>query len=93
MSINVAQIMQLARLEGSSNGLVDDLTRILGMVNDIQTIDTTGIEAMNHPLNAEQRLRPDVVTETNQRDEFLKLAPSHAAGLFLVPEVIPGVVE
>jgi aspartyl-tRNA(Asn)/glutamyl-tRNA(Gln) amidotransferase subunit C len=44
---------------------------------------------MAHPLADQvQRLRPDVVTETNQRDKNQRNAASVAAGLYLVPKVL-----
>jgi aspartyl-tRNA(Asn)/glutamyl-tRNA(Gln) amidotransferase subunit C len=43
---------------------------------------------MAHPLDAAQRLRPDVVTEPNERDEFQKNAPAVDDGFYLVPKVI-----
>jgi len=43
---------------------------------------------MSHPLDVVQRLREDVVTESNQRDEFQKVAPATRDGLYLVPKVI-----
>lgn len=46
------------------------------------------MEPMAHPLDAVQKLRPDVVTETNQRDAFQAIAPATEDGLYLVPKVI-----
>jgi aspartyl-tRNA(Asn)/glutamyl-tRNA(Gln) amidotransferase subunit C len=43
---------------------------------------------MSHPLDVVQRLREDVVTEKDQRDEFQKVAPATRDGLYLVPRVI-----
>lgn len=43
---------------------------------------------MAHPLEAVQRLRPDVVTEVDQRDLFQSIAPATENGLYLVPRVI-----
>jgi aspartyl-tRNA(Asn)/glutamyl-tRNA(Gln) amidotransferase subunit C len=43
---------------------------------------------MAHPLNQHQRLRPDEVTETDERDRFQRNAPEVADGLYLVPKVI-----
>jgi aspartyl-tRNA(Asn)/glutamyl-tRNA(Gln) amidotransferase subunit C len=43
---------------------------------------------MAHPLDASQRLRPDAVTETNQREQFQAIAPKTEAGVYLVPQVI-----
>jgi aspartyl-tRNA(Asn)/glutamyl-tRNA(Gln) amidotransferase subunit C len=43
---------------------------------------------MAHPLDAQQRLRADKVSETNQRDAFQAIAPKTDAGVYLVPQVI-----
>ena len=44
---------------------------------------------MAHPLpGLSQRLRPDVVTETDQHERYQRNAPQVAAGLYLVPKVI-----
>ena len=51
-------------------------------------VDTAGIVPMAHPLDQVQRLRADVVTETNQREQFQAIAPQVEAGLYLVPKVI-----
>ncbi|MOA39014.1 aspartyl/glutamyl-tRNA amidotransferase subunit C [compost metagenome] len=54
----------------------------------MQAVDTTGIEPLAHPLEANQRLRADVVTESNHRDSYQAIAPSTEDGLYLVPKVI-----
>ena len=50
--------------------------------------DTTDISPMAHPLDAVQRLRPDVVKESDQREQFQSIAPKTEAGVYLVPQVI-----
>ncbi|MHB8744401.1 MAG: Asp-tRNA(Asn)/Glu-tRNA(Gln) amidotransferase subunit GatC, partial [Sulfuricaulis sp.] len=50
--------------------------------------DTQGVTPMAHPMDAAQRLRPDAVTETDQRERFQAIAPQVEAGLYLVPRVI-----
>ncbi|MFZ9584379.1 MAG: Asp-tRNA(Asn)/Glu-tRNA(Gln) amidotransferase subunit GatC, partial [Pseudohongiellaceae bacterium] len=47
-----------------------------------------GVEPLAHAFEASQRLREDVVTETDQRAALLALAPNAAEGLFLVPKVL-----
>ena len=49
---------------------------------------TEGVTPMAHPLNAMQRLRPDAVTEADERDRYQANAPATSAGLYLVPRVI-----
>ena len=94
MSLNledVARIARLARLELSATEREttrDQLNGILGFIEQLQAVDTTGIEPMAHAVNVVQRLRPDVVTETDRRADFQVLAPETEAGLYLVPQVL-----
>ena len=54
----------------------------------MNSIDTTNVDPMAHPLEIKARLRIDKVTETNQRDTFQAHAPAVENGLYLVPKVI-----
>ena len=64
------------------------ISDILAMIDDMQAMDTSGIEPMANPLDATQRLREDIVTESNKRDQLQAVAPSTKDGLYLVPKVI-----
>ncbi len=88
---DVAKIAHLARLklsESSIPEITDRLTSILGMIEQLQSVDTSDVTPMAHPNDATQRLRADKVTETNHRDEYQAIAPATADGLYLVPKVI-----
>lgn len=88
---DIAYIAHLARLqlsEAEKAEALNGITSILGMIDQMQALDTTGVEPLAHGFDASQRLRADVVTETDQRDTLLKLAPNAAEGLFLVPKVL-----
>ncbi|OGS85782.1 MAG: asparaginyl/glutamyl-tRNA amidotransferase subunit C, partial [Gallionellales bacterium GWA2_59_43] len=61
---------------------------IFDLIAEMQAVDTTGIEPMSHAQDLSQRLREDVVSETNQREAFQAIAPQVEAGLYLVPKVI-----
>ena len=90
-SEEVRKIAHLARLAVSDNevtGYVDDLSSILGLVEKMNAADVEGISPMAHPLNMNQRLRADEVTESNQVDQLLANAPASEKQLFLVPKVI-----
>jgi aspartyl-tRNA(Asn)/glutamyl-tRNA(Gln) amidotransferase subunit C len=67
---------------------VDKLSRIVDFVDQLSAAPTDEVVPMAHPLNQVQRLRPDQVTETDNRDEVQKNAPSVSDGLYLVPKVI-----
>ena len=88
---DVEKIAHLARLglnEGEIPQTTATLNNILGLIDAMQAVDTTGIEPLAHPLEATQRLRADMVTEQNQRDAYQAVAPAVESGLFLVPKVI-----
>jgi aspartyl-tRNA(Asn)/glutamyl-tRNA(Gln) amidotransferase subunit C len=87
----VRQIAQLARLELKPEEhaeLVDKLSKIVDFVDQLSAADTEGVMPMAHPLDVAQRLRPDVVTEVNERDRYQQNASSVTDGLYLVPKVI-----
>ena len=87
----VGHIARLARIALSDTEL--DATRaklngIFELIEQMQAVDTTGVEPMSHPQEVPPRLRADRVTETDRRDAFQKVAPQTEAGLYLVPKVI-----
>ena len=49
---------------------------------------TVHVQPMANPLDATQRLRDDEITEPDQRERFLAIAPATEDGLYLVPRVI-----
>ena len=89
------RIALLARIEvapGEAPAVTERLNRVLGLIDQLQSVDTRGIEPMAHALDAQlsvrQRLRPDEVSEPDRRDEYQKGAPAVELGLYLVPKVI-----
>jgi len=87
----VKKIAYLARLkidEADIPGYVDNLSNILDLVAQMDSVDTEGVTPMSHPMDAVQRLREDEVTETDKRKLFQKIAPKTEDGLYLVPKVI-----
>jgi aspartyl-tRNA(Asn)/glutamyl-tRNA(Gln) amidotransferase subunit C len=88
---DVSRIARLARIEISpaeATRTRDQLNGILAFVEQLQAVDTAGIAPLAHAVDVVQRLRPDVVTETDRRDVFQAIAPETEAGLYLVPKVI-----
>jgi aspartyl-tRNA(Asn)/glutamyl-tRNA(Gln) amidotransferase subunit C len=89
--IDIDHLCRLARLEldtAERAAAEADLARIIAMVDQMQSVDTAGIEPLAHPLPAIQRLRADQVTETVDRSRFQGLAPAVEDGLYLVPRVV-----
>ncbi len=87
----VKKIAHLARIAVDENELTahaEKLTSIFGLIQELEKYATQNIQPLANPLAGKQPLRPDIVTEPNQREEFLELASAKAASLFLVPQVI-----
>lgn len=88
---DVKRIAHLARIEigeDEAQATLDKLSGILGLIEEMQAVDTGGITPMSHSQDIVQRLREDAVTETDQRTLFQSIAPAVEEGLYLVPKVI-----
>ncbi len=88
---DVRNIAQLARLQVDDESIeryATELSNVLELVEQMNALDTSGITPMAHPLDATQRLREDVVTESNCREKFQSIAPDVEGGLYRVPKVI-----
>jgi len=98
MSLTPEQVQRIALLARiavnpeEARGVTDRLNQVLGLIDQLQAVDTRGIEPMAHALDsqlaARQRLRPDAVTEPGRREAYQAVAPAVENGLYLVPKVI-----
>jgi aspartyl-tRNA(Asn)/glutamyl-tRNA(Gln) amidotransferase subunit C len=88
----IESIAHLARLELAPEEIpvyADSLSRIFGLVGELDRAQTAGIEPMAHPLDDQvQRLRPDTITSPNRREVYQRNAPQVEGGLYVVPKVI-----
>jgi aspartyl-tRNA(Asn)/glutamyl-tRNA(Gln) amidotransferase subunit C len=87
----IARIAHLARLEIGHEAVARttaELASILAFVGRMDSVDTSDVTPMAHPLDANQRLREDRITETDRRDAFQAVAPAVENGLYLVPKVL-----
>jgi len=88
---DVKKIAHLARLNLSEKDLsfyTPQLANILTFVEQLNQANTTNIEPLAHSFESPQRLRPDSITEQDQREAFQAIAPQVEYGLYLVPKVI-----
>jgi aspartyl-tRNA(Asn)/glutamyl-tRNA(Gln) amidotransferase subunit C len=88
---DIEKLATLARIninDEMKTEVAGKISDILAMIDDMQAVDTSGVEPMANPLDATQRLREDIVTESDKRDQLQTIAPAVADGLFLVPKVI-----
>ena len=87
----VDKLMRLAALSLDREErtlLEEDLTKIVALIDVMQSVDTHGVEPLAHPLAGTQPLRPDAVTESVDRERLQRGAPQARDGLYLVPRVV-----
>lgn len=94
MSLTLEQVQRVAHLarieltEAEAAQTQQHLNGIFGLIEAMQAVDTKGVEPMAHAQELSQRLRPDLVSETDRRSAYQSVAPETEAGLYLVPKVI-----
>lgn len=94
MPLNLDQIARLARLSrieisaAEAGQTLDQLNGVFALIEQLQAVDTRGIAPMSHAVALAQRLREDIVTETDRREAYQAIAPEVEAGLYLVPRVV-----
>ena len=94
MSLTLEQVQRIAHLarieisESEARSTQNHLNGIFQLIEQMQAVDTTGVEPMAQAQDVAQRLRDDAVTEADRRAAFQAVAPETEAGLYLVPKVI-----
>ena len=84
----IAELTQIQVKKDDVGRLAEGMKNILELAEQMQSVDTSGLEPVANPLDATQRLRPDVVTESDKREQLQQIAPSVDDGLYLVPRVV-----
>ena len=87
----VHRIAELARIgisDAEARAVQSQLNGIFELIGQMQSVNTDGIDPMSHGQDMRLRLREDLKTEPDQREQFLSVAPEKEQGLYLVPKVI-----
>jgi|TARA_Y100000590_G_scaffold137083_1_gene156929 aspartyl-tRNA(Asn)/glutamyl-tRNA(Gln) amidotransferase subunit C len=87
----VQKIAWLARLAISKEDAANychELAEIVDMMEQMNSVDTTDVAPLAHPLEVFSRLRTDNVTESDQRENFQSNTSETKDGYYLVPKVI-----
>lgn len=88
---DIKRVARLARIETTEADAQQSLTHLSGifdLIEQMQAVDTQGVEPMSHPQDMVQRFREDIITEFDQHILFQSIAPQVEAGFYLVPKVI-----
>ena len=88
---DVESIAHLARLHLDPSDLEEvtsSIGNILALIDEMQSVSTDDVAPLAHAHETGQRLRDDVASEADRREELQRIAPSVENGLYLVPRVI-----
>ncbi|MES2882587.1 MAG: Asp-tRNA(Asn)/Glu-tRNA(Gln) amidotransferase subunit GatC [Bacteroidota bacterium] len=94
MQVNDELIEKLSRLsmlqfnEEEKEAIKTDLQKMIGFIDKLSELDTTGVEPLLHMTSATDVLRDDRPGNMLTRDEALQNAPHHDGVFFKVPKVI-----
>ena len=94
MAINnemVKQVAFLARLkidEDKTDSTKDEFNAILNWIEQLQEVNTEGVEPLFSVRDSKLSLRQDEVTDDNIKQDVLKNAPMQEFGYFAVPKVV-----
>lgn len=87
----VGKIARLARIrvtEEEKDVLAGELSNILKMIEELNAVDTKGIEPMTSVVHMQTPMRDDVVTDGGIPEKIVANAPETTAGFFVVPKVV-----
>ncbi len=84
----VANLARLSLTDEQKIKMIDDLDKILGYVDKLNKLDTSGVEPTAHILPVKNVFREDVIKPSYDRDVILKNAPMQEDGCFKVPKIV-----
>jgi aspartyl-tRNA(Asn)/glutamyl-tRNA(Gln) amidotransferase subunit C len=85
---HIAKLARIATSDSEIEALVPEINNILGWVEQLSEVNTDGVEPLTAVIDQKLRLRTDIVTDGDIRDEVLANAPEAQHGFFAVPKVI-----
>ena len=94
MKVDEATVRHIARLarirvsDEEAKRLEGELTGILQWVEQLEEVDTSGVEPMTSVVSVEMKMRDDVVTDGGYPDDIVANAPEHEGHFFVVPKVV-----
>ena len=94
MKVDEATVRHIARLarirvsDEEARRLEGELTGILQWVEQLDEVDTSGVEPMTSVVTVEMKMRDDAVTDGGYPDDIVANAPEHEGHFFVVPKVV-----
>jgi aspartyl-tRNA(Asn)/glutamyl-tRNA(Gln) amidotransferase subunit C len=94
MQVDEATVKRIARLariritDDEAKGLEAELTSIMAWVEQLDEVDTDGVEPMTRVVPIKLRMRDDVVTDGGIADDVTRNAPLSDDHFYVVPKVV-----
>ena len=63
-----------------------DMEKMLGFIDKLNELDTTGVEPMSHITKVQNVFREDIVTNSDESEKTLKNAQGKKDNMFMVPK-------
>jgi len=84
---HVAKLARLSLTEDECTQFTEQLDKIIGYFDELNQVDTTGVEPMSHPIPKANVLREDQVVKIASREELMEGAPVKEGSFFRVPRI------
>ena len=84
----IANLAKIEIEESKIDGIINNIEKILNLVDEMNKVNTDEVEPMSHPLNLKQFMRDDKITEINNRDEYQNKNKNTQDGYYKVPKII-----
>ena len=87
----VAHMAELAKLEldeTTQERFARQFSGILRYMDELNAVDTQGIEALYQPVHHHAATRPDLIEASLDREQLLANAPEHNGQFFVVPRIV-----
>lgn len=81
----VGILAKLALSDEEKEAARHDMERMLDYIDELNELDTAGVEPMTHVFPVQNVFREDSVTNADDRDAMLKNAPEQKDGCYVVP--------
>lgn len=94
MSIDKATVTKIASLarirveDADKDHIAEEINGILGWIEQLQEVNTDGVEPLANVADIDLKMREDVITDGNKQAEILANAPESTAGFFVVPKIV-----
>lgn len=84
----IARLSRIAVPEDQMESLAEDLSGIMGWIEQLNEVDIEGVEPMTSVVAATLPMREDIVTDGNIQEQVLANAPKSDEGFFVVPKAV-----